>query len=169
MWTTLSLTRKMSISMQTVNLTTPNGAWWPHSGMTSTMSDDGNWAWGGLMMFSSLSGGRPVSKDAEAFSTSVWAEKVPPAASLQRRAPEGHGAVHEGQALCAAPDPWWVEALLSAFQWRHSFWTLALSFFYFFFLQKSLILSGVWKRRSLCEDLDQRTLVLSSVAFMLFC
>lgn len=52
----------------------------------------------------SLSGRRPVSKNVEAFSSSVRAEKVPPAASQQRRASEGHGTFHKGQALCATPN-----------------------------------------------------------------
>lgn len=57
-------------------------------------------------MFSSLSGGRAVSEDAEAFYSAVRAEKVPPAASLQRRASEGHGPFHKGQTVRATVNRW---------------------------------------------------------------
>lgn len=49
-----------------------------------------------------LSGWRPVSKDDEALYPSVRAEEVPPAAPCSGRSSEGHGALHQSQALRAA-------------------------------------------------------------------
>lgn len=51
-----------------------------------------------------LSGWRPVPKDDEAVHPSVRAEEVPPAAARSGRSSEGHGALHQSQALRAAAD-----------------------------------------------------------------
>lgn len=54
--------------------------------------------------FVCLLGWCPVSKDDEAFYPFVGAEEVSPAAPCSGRSSEGHGALHQSQALRAAPD-----------------------------------------------------------------
>ena len=55
----------------------------------------------------------PVSKNASAVYSFVWAEEIPSAAQRQRRAFKEHGSLHQGTAVCPTPDKWYV---LNAFK-----------------------------------------------------
>lgn len=73
-------------------------------------------------------GRRPVSENAPALYSLVWAQEVSPAAQRKRRPTEEHGSVHQGQAVYPAPDKWYV---LICTVYRHGFvhvgWSLILS------------------------------------------